>query len=221
MNFTTRYATLVVTDYYAAPFGKLLDGEIVELMPVKLHYWGRKLLWAEVFEEDIYFTQFFPIVRITELIKHKIPIYQVIDIVTYTPDPEGGEGVSSVCEMGLWSHAPAIPYVHPLTAWQMLSQKSRKQTLKNLQWTASKGDVDTFQKLLAAALKCGYKPNKKAREYYKRVYLPTVLTVKKQEKQEKLEKLEKQEKKRSCKNSKPKGKRPWRETRKENRLIRK
>jgi len=205
MNFYTNYATLVIPNC----------GEIEELIPVKLHYQGRKLLWVEEFEEDMLFVQFFPLVDLQQLAKAKVPVYCVRDVLSFTPDPEGGEGIYSVREEWGWSYPPQ-PQPTPVVQWDRCSKRLKALTRRNLRKTLKAGDIANFLKLADAAVAMGYRPNKKSKEAFKKAFEEKPAVEEKETKETRQQKERRQKELRKlknakAKNSKRKGKKPWRE----------
>jgi hypothetical protein len=205
MNFYTNYATLVIPNC----------GEIEELIPVKLHYQGRKLLWVEEFEEDMLFVQFFPLVDLQQLAKAKVPVYCVRDVLSFTPDPEGGEGIYSVREEWGWSYPPQPKPV--VTDWDRCSSRLKRLTKRNLRKCLEAGDRENFVKLLTEAVRMGFKTNKKSSKAFRKFLyetpaLDTAKEVKETRQEKEMRKKElKKLKNAKAKNSKRKGKKPWRE----------
>ena len=205
MKFYTNYATLVISNC----------GEIEELIPIKLHYQGRKLLWAEEFEEDMLFVQFFPLVDLSQLAKAKVPVYCVKDRLSYTPDPDGGEGIYSVREEWGWSYPPQPTPV--VTDWDRCSKRLKRLTKRNLRKTLKAGDKENFLKLLTEAVKMGFKTNKKSSKAFRKFLYETPAQEAEETEKETRQERQKREKElrklknAKAKNSKRKGKKPWRE----------
>jgi len=197
----------------------VLDSAMYEedniILPVKVHYLGKKPMWVEQLEEE--HQEVHPLVLETRLRKLKVPFFCKMSQLVFTKDPwDSSQGVSTVCEEFQWCYwEDPFPEYTKKSSWP--SEGLRKMTLRNLRRCIKANDLETFLRLFKAAVKVGYYPNQKSQNAYQRFLdrsnKAEEIEEKKETRQEKeMRKKElKKLKNAKTKNSKRKGKKPWRE----------
>jgi hypothetical protein len=203
-RYNTSLASLVLDS-------ALYEGDNI-ILPVKIHYLGKKPMWVEQVEEH---QEVHPLVRETRLRKLKVPFFCKMSQLVFTKDPwDDSQGVSTICEKFQWCYwEDPFPEYKVESNWA--SKRLQKMTLRNLKSCMQLRNKETFLMLFKAAVKAGYRPNEKSQKAYQRFLDRTEVeeTEEKETKQEaeKRRKDLKKLKNSKAKNSKRKGKKPWRE----------